>query len=67
MKQIFKHFADYMIDRQITREVLFEEIDRNRDGRINAQELTRFTTENTLIEGVGAKEVEILFSFLDSN
>ena len=67
MKQILKKYAEYMVDMQITKEGLFEEIDRNRDGRVNVEELVKFTTVNCMVEGVSSSDVEMLFSFLDTN
>ena len=67
IKKILKRFSDYMIDRQITKEALFNELDRNNDDKITMEELVQFSTVNQLIEGVLPEDVEKLFTFLDTN
>lgn len=67
IKAILKKFSDYMIDNQVSKESLFEELDRNGDGRVALNELISFTQNNQLLEGVPTQDVEILFSFLDTN
>jgi len=56
-----------MTDSQLTKEALFNELDRSNDDRISLAELQHFVESNVLIEGLLAGDVEKLFSFLDSN
>ena len=46
---------------------MFTELDKNGDDKVSQEELTRFVTENQMIEGLVPGDVGKLFSFFDSN
>lgn len=56
-----------MLDNSISKEALFSELDRNNDGKVNQEELVRFVTTNSMVEGLQEDDVGKLFSFLDTN
>jgi len=41
-----------MLDNLVSKEALFSELDRNNDGKINQEELVRFVTTNSMVEGL---------------
>ena len=52
IKAILKRFSDYMLDRQISKEALFTELDKNGDDKVHMEELRHFVTENQMVEGL---------------
>ena len=49
----------------MTKEYMFEQMDKNKSGFIDQQELKEFCTINNLIEGLTTQDIEKLFVFLD--
>ena len=41
-----------MLDRQISKEALFTELDKNGDDKVHMEELRHFVTENQMVEGL---------------
>ena len=57
-----------MRDNKITKDQLFEQMDRNKDGFIKHDELVAFFTQNqTLVEGLSDEAINKLWNFLDIN